>query len=479
MTDDTAGPPGERRTNGDAGDAGNGGGAEDPQAWWSRPGSDAWSGPERSAGTSGSAWPPAQDNPSGYPPEQGYPGEQRYPQEQGYPLAPYPGAAPSDFDGRGPRRRGPSLGALIGVGLAIALLAGSLGGALGLLAASQREDRTTTQPVEGVSLGAAPQGDVDRAPDSVAGVAGTVLPSVVSIVVQGGGQQGTGSGFVLTEDGFLLTNNHVVAAAGEGGGIEVSFGDGEQAEAEIVGRDSGYDLAVLKIDARNLTPLPLGSSEDVQVGDPVIAVGSPLGLVGTVTSGIISAKERPVTAGGSVGDASYINALQTDAAINPGNSGGPLVNLDGEVVGVNSAIASLGGSPGGPGSPGIAGSIGLGFAIPIDQARRTAEQIIRTGEAVRPFIGANLDPRFPGQGALILAEPTENGALPLVPGGPAELAGLQAGDIIIAIDGDRVRGSNEVIVDIRSRVPGDEVTITVLRDGQEIDLPVVVGEAPG
>ncbi len=300
-----------------------------------------------------------------------------------------------------------------------------------------------------------------------------MLPSVVSIVVQGGGQQGTGSGFVLTEDGFLLTNNHVVEAAAEGGAIEVSFGDGEQAEAEIVGRDSGYDLAVLKIDARNLTPLPLGSSEDVQVGDPVIAVGSPLGLAGTVTSGIISAKERPVTAGGSVGDASYINALQTDAAINPGNSGGPLVNLAGEVIGVNSAIASLGGSAG------IAGSIGLGFAIPIDQARRTAEQIIRTGEAVRPFIGANLDPRFPGQGALILEEPTENGALPLVPGGPAELAGLQAGDIIIAIDGDRVRGSNEVIVDIRSRVPGDEVTITVLRDGQEIELPVVVGEAPG
>lgn len=372
-------------------------------------------------------------------------------------------------------RRGPSTAVLLAVGLAIALVAGALGGALGLVAADRSTDTPQQQGTsfDGSSLGAAAEGPTDRAPESIAGVAGAVLPSVVSISVEGQGQQGTGSGFILTAEGLIVTNNHVVAPGADGGDIQVSFADGRRVPARIVGRDAGYDLAVLQVDAQNLPPLALGSSESIQVGDPVIAIGSPLGLSGTVTTGIISAKDRPVTAGGQGGgDASYISALQTDAAINPGNSGGPLVNLAGEVVGVNSAIASVGaeGLGGGP-----TGSIGLGFAIPIDQARRTVEQLIQTGAAVRPVIGASLDGRFPGPGALISRETSPDGTPPLIPDGPAEAAGLRAGDVILEIDGEQVLGNEELIVAIRARVPGDEVVLTVQRGREELEVPVVLG----
>ena len=175
--------------------------------------------------------------------------------------------------------------------------------------------------------------------------------------------------------------------------MSLSFSDGTTTDAEVVGKSASYDLAVLRVDAKNLPALPLGNSDSVVVGDPVIAIGSPLGLSGTVTSGIISAKNRPVTAGEEGDDSSYINAIQTDAAINPGNSGGPLVNLDGEVIGVNSAIATVGQSLGGEG-----GNIGVGFAIPINQVRRTVEQIIDTGEAQFPIIGASLDGSYDGRG---------------------------------------------------------------------------------
>ena len=443
---------------------------EEPAPWWSRPEGDSWSGPPANH----QGQPPQ----AGQPPYQGqppYPQESPYGEPRHYASGP-PFGAPSAYgspssppDGR---RRGPATALLVVLAVTIAVIAGALGGALGLLAADQRTTTSSSGTFDGASLGAAPEGAVVRSPESVAGVSAKVLPSVVSIAVSGGGQQGTGSGFVLSADGLVITNNHVVEAASDSGEIEVSFADGEQVQATIVGRSAPYDLAVLRVDAQNLPPLPLGSSENVQVGDPVIAIGSPLGLAGTVTLGIVSAKDRPVTAGQGDSDDSYISAIQTDAAINPGNSGGPLVNLAGEVVGVNSAIATLGGSM----SSGPSGSIGLGFAIPIDQARRTAEQLIQGGVAVLPVIGALLDDRYTGEGAKI-AEGPANGTAPLTPGGPAEQAGVRPGDVILALDGKVVRGNEELIVAIRTRAPGDKVTLTVLRGDDEQEIAVVLGTA--
>ncbi len=296
-----------------------------------------------------------------------------------------------------------------------------------------------------------------RAPESVAGIAAQALPSVVTIATNGG----TGSGFVITEDGYVVTNHHVVAGAGPRG-VRVSLQDGREVSATVVGTSPAYDLAVLDVDLTGLTPLPLGDSAQVVVGDPVVAVGNPLGLEGTVTAGIVSAVDRPVTAGGQ-DEVSFINAIQTDAAINPGNSGGPLLDASGRVIGVNSSIATLGVSAG------QGGSIGLGFAIPINQARLTAEEIIADGEATFPVIGATLDVSS-GQGAVIAS---------VVPGGPAEGAGLLAGDLVTSIDGATVRTSEELIVAIRSRQPGDTVELTYERGGSEstitLDLDSSVG----
>ena len=224
-----------------------------------------------------------------------------------------------------------------------------------------------TRATASSGLVTAPAEAIGRPANSIAGVASQVLPSVVSLTVTGSAGSGTGSGFVIREDGYILTNNHVVAGAANGGRIVVTFADETSMRAEIVGRTPVYDLAVVKVDAGSLPVATLGNSDSLVVGDPVLAIGSPLGLSGTVTSGIISALDRPVTAGDAAGDLSFISAIQTDAAINPGNSGGPLVDLKGRVVGVNSSIATL--------SQGVsqAGSIGLGFAIPISQAARIAE----------------------------------------------------------------------------------------------------------
>ena len=378
---------------------------------------------------------------------------------------------PVDTIGREPHeRRPPRLGVLVALAAVIALLAGTAGGAAGYLL-SEREDDSVT--VDGASLGTAPARSVERPAGSVPGVAAQVLPSVVQIKVETSEGGGTGSGFVVDDEGFIVTNNHVVADA-RSSGVTVSFSDGTTSEATVVGTSASYDLAVLKVDATGLAPLPLGNSDSVVVGDPVIAIGSPLGLSGTVTAGIVSAKDRPVTAGGRSDDSSFINAIQTDAAINPGNSGGPLVNLDGEVVGVNSAIATVGGSPLG----GQSGNIGVGFAIPINQARRTVEQLIDTGEAQFPIIGASLDSAYDGVGARIATE-TREGTPPLVPGGPAERAGLQRGDVIVAIDDKPVADGSELIVAIRSRNPGDQVILRVRRDGREQTIEVTLGSTKG
>ncbi|CAB5239578.1 unannotated protein [freshwater metagenome] len=295
---------------------------------------------------------------------------------------------------------------------------------------------------------------IERAPNSVAGIAARVLPSVVSIstVTSTGG--GTGSGFIIDENGYILTNNHVVQdAATSDGTITVTLNDGTEFKGKIIGRDAAYDLAVLKISATKLPAMQFGDSDKVAVGDAVLAVGSPLGLSGTVTLGIISAKDRAVTAGESGGTSSFINALQTDAAVNPGNSGGPLVDSTGAVIGVNSAIASLGIS-----QTTQSGSIGLGFAIPINQARKTASQLIKTGKATYPVIGVSVDMGFTGEGAKI-----SNVSGSIMSGGPAQKAGLKAGDVIVGLDNKTISSAEELIVYVRSKSVGDRVSVKYLR----------------
>ena len=324
----------------------------------------------------------------------------------------------------------------------LALVAGLLGGILG-------GDATKGLISSGVNL-VSSTSTIERTPDSVAGIAARVLPSVVSIETMSKDGGGSGSGFVIDPNGYLLTNNHVVADALT---IKVILNDGREFAAKILGRDESYDLAVLKIKVTGLKALQFGDSDKVQVGDSVVAFGSPLGLSGTVTQGIISAKDRPVTAGDENSSTSFISALQTDAAINPGNSGGPLVDATGAVIGVNSAIASLGSSLGSQ-----TGSIGLGFAIPINQARKTADQLIRDGKATYPVIGVLVDMNATSGGALI-----SDKASAILAGGPADKAGLKPGDLITAIDGIKINTPEELIIQIRTHNVGDEVTITYLR----------------
>jgi putative serine protease PepD len=350
--------------------------------------------------------------------------------------------------------------AVAAVALVVGVLGGLAGGALQDELSSQRG--TIDNGLDGVRTQTAAPLDADNG--SVPAVAQALLPSTVQIVAGAEGQGGraTGSGFVLDREGHVVTNNHVVASAVENDGpLVVIDHEGERHEATVVGRSSVYDLAVLDVDgAESLEPAALGASQVLHVGDPVIAFGAPLGLSQTVTSGIVSALNRPVTTSGeSDDDSSYINAVQTDAAINPGNSGGPLVNLAGEVVGVNSAIATNGGVAG------EAGNIGVGFAIPIEQVRTTVDQILRTGEAEYPVIGAQV--RTGG-------EPDSEGATitEVMPDTPAERAGLKKDDVITAVGDQPVSDGIALIVAIRTHLPGETVTMSVLRGGEEQTVEV-------
>ncbi|MFC8533790.1 trypsin-like peptidase domain-containing protein [Streptomyces sp. NPDC057249] len=422
------------------------------------------------AGTNGAGIPSAeeaafQQQPAAHPPA---------PQWQSYdpwgaprqPLVTQPG--PPLPDGRRKNRRG----ALLIGALLLALVAGGIGGGIG--AYIERNGGLTS-----IEL---PQDERDgggRAPDSVAGIAASALPSVVTLHVSGATESGTGTGFVLDDRGHILTNNHVVAPAGSAGEITVTFSGGETATAEVVGKDSGYDLAVVKVSGvSGLKPLPLGNSDNVQVGDPVVAIGAPFDLSNTVTSGIISAKDRPITAGGEKGDGSdvsYVNALQTDAPINPGNSGGPLVDTDAHVIGINSAIRAA--DSGSAGEGGQAGSIGLGFAIPINQGKLVAEQLINTGKATHPVIGVTLDMKYNGDGAKVGG--STQGSSPVTAGGPADKAGIEADDVITEVDGKRVHSGEELIVKIRSHRPGDRLELTVSRGGKDLSITLTLGSATG
>ncbi|MFJ3500998.1 MULTISPECIES: trypsin-like peptidase domain-containing protein [unclassified Streptomyces] len=361
--------------------------------------------------------------------------------------------------------------------LVFALITGVIGGGIG--AYVERNGGIST-----VELPQAAAEDTGRAPDSVAGIAASALPGVVTLHVKGGGSSGTGTGFVLDTRGHILTNNHVVDGARSSADISVTFSTGETARAKLVGKDTGYDLAVVQVTGvSGLKPLPLGNSDSVRVGDPVVAIGAPFDLSNTVTSGIISAKERPITAGGEKGDGSdisYVDALQTDAPINPGNSGGPLLDSKARVIGINSAIRAAGGS-GGDGEGGGTsqpGSIGLGFAIPINQGKRVAEELIKTGKAAHPVIGVSLDMQYDGDGARV-GEKGKDGTASVTPGGPAAEAGLRPGDVITKVDGQRVHNGEELIVKIRAHRPGDRLELTLNRDGKELTKTLTLGSSQG
>ncbi|MFD7469601.1 trypsin-like peptidase domain-containing protein [Streptomyces tendae] len=372
------------------------------------------------------------------------------------------------------RRRRPAAKVLVGGALLIALVSGGIGGAVGAHLERNGGMGTVELPQAGPEA-------AERDPDSVAGIAARALPSVVTLHVSGSEAAGTGTGFVLDDRGHILTNNHVVEPAGSGGEITVTFNSGDTAEAEVVGRDSGYDLAVVKVKGvTGLTPMPLGNSENVHVGDPVVAIGAPFDLAGTVTSGIISAKERPITAGGEEGDASdvsYVDALQTDAPINPGNSGGPLLDARGRAIGINSAIRSAD-SGSAESDGGQAGSIGLGFAIPINQGKRVAEELINTGRATHPVIGITLDMNYTGDGARVSAKDSDGGPA-VTTGGPGAKAGIKPGDVITAVDGQRVHSGEELIVKTRAHRPGDRLELTLERDGKETKVSLVLGSSGG
>ncbi|MFF8783844.1 trypsin-like peptidase domain-containing protein [Streptomyces sp. NPDC015125] len=379
---------------------------------------------------------------------------------QGGPLAPSP------YDRR--RRRRP----LVAGAVALALLAGAIGGGIG--AYVERYGG-----INDIRLPQSAGDEAGRRPDSVAGIAQTALPGVVTIHVRGSAEQGTGTGFVLDRQGHILTNNHVVQPAGSGGEISVTFSGGQTAKAKVVGQDGGYDLAVVQVEGvTGLRPLTLGNSDSVQVGDPVVAIGAPFDLANTVTSGIISAKQRPITAGGEKGDGSdvsYVDALQTDAPINPGNSGGPLVDAKARVIGINSAIrAADSGSGLGGGAQG--GSIGLGFAIPINQAKRVAEELINTGRATHPVIGVTLEMEYAGDGARV-GEHSKSGKQPVTPGGPGAKAGIKPGDVITTVDGSPVHSGEELIVKIRSHRPGDTLALTLRRGGKDRSVRLSLGSS--
>ena len=389
------------------------------------------------------------------------------------PAAPAPGAtAPAPHPAAPPRRpeaRRRSSAPVVLAALVAGLIGGLGGGVLAqtlqLDSPAPTEETTSVELPEPVPVSAAPDG-------SVQALSRAVLPSVGLVSVGPDGSIGQGSGFVIREDGYVLTNHHVIRPASVGGAqITVELPGHEPLAAEVVGSDPAYDIAVLKVEQDGLVPLPFADPDAVEVGQTVVAVGAPLGLDSTVTAGIVSALDRPVVAGED-GAVSYINAIQTDAAINPGNSGGPLLDLAGNVVGVNSAIAQMPSSASAP-----AGSIGLGFAIPAEQAERTATQLIETGTSQHPVMGVHIDLLYTGDGARVLTE-GQDGVPPVIPGGPAEAAGVRPGDIIVSVEGTRIRDAQHLLVELRSHMVGDTVEM-VLRgaDGQERTVHIVLSGA--
>lgn len=380
------------------------------------------------------------------------------------PYDPYRGA-PQPLPGQ-PAQKRSRAGALTVGAVAVALVSAGIGGGVATLVAGGGQSPSSSIGGAAPSIPAAslPAGSVEQ-------VAAKVVPSVVKLETDMGRASEEGSGVILSSDGLILTNNHVVAAAGQGGPgaqTKVTFSNGRSAPFTVVGTDPSSDIAVVRAQGvSDLQPITIGSSSDLRVGQDVVAIGSPLGLEGTVTTGIISALNRPVAAGGDARNQSTVlDAIQTDAAINPGNSGGALVNMNGELIGVNSAIATLGADAG---PQAQSGSIGLGFAIPVDQAKRIADELIKNGTAAHASLGVQVGNDAAVDGARIVE---------VMAGGAAEAAGLPSGVVVTKVD-DRVIGSADALVAaVRSRAPGDQVTLTYLDpSGQPQTVDVTLGKA--
>ncbi|MPZ66993.1 MAG: PDZ domain-containing protein [Pseudonocardiaceae bacterium] len=385
------------------------------------------------------------------------------PQGQDPYYGPGAGGGPPNQEGqaRTPAPRRGRMSVLAGV---LALLIGALGGAIGGAVGYNLADGGGSTDT---SLGQEQSGNeqpVDLPAGSPARVAQEVLPSVAQLRVDGGQAEGEGSAVALSADGLLLTNNHVVAPAAGGGEITADFQNGREIPVSIVGRAPSFDLAVVRAQGMNdLVPAELGSSRNVVVGQEVLAIGSPLGLSGTVTSGIVSSLDRPVSAGGpETGQDTVLNAIQTDAPINPGNSGGPLVDMQGRVIGINSAIASAGRT---------GGSIGLGFAIPIDQAERVAQELIADGVANQALLGVTVPVNLPDAGGAPVQEVTSGSA--------AAEAGIQPGSVITRVDDRVIESGNGLVATIRSYPPRSQVELEVRGAGGDTrTVQVTLGSQP-
>ena len=377
-------------------------------------------------------------------------------------TATFPGGPPAAAP---PRRAGRLRLGLAGL-VAGALIGGGAGAGVATL---------VDEPAARSGTAAAAQNVVIENPETATtatAAAAKAAPSVVTVYVSSSSGSGSGSGVVLTADGFVLTNNHVVAGeGGNGGTVQVRTADGSLYDASVVGTDAAFDLAVLRLDgAENLTPATFADSDDVQVGDVAVAIGAPLGLSNTVTDGIISATGRAVATGSTQDDATVIDAIQTDAAINPGNSGGALVNGAGEVVGINTAIATV--ASGASGSQSQSGNIGVGFAIPGNTAQRVAKEIMANGSATRAVLGVRAQPDADGQNREVGA-----GAeiVRVEPHSAAADAGLQPGDVVTAVGDRPVTTSTELTAAVRSQAPGEDVTLTVRRGGESRTVDVTLG----
>ncbi|GGL34076.1 trypsin-like peptidase domain-containing protein [Phycicoccus endophyticus] len=406
------------------------------------------------------------------------------------PAAPPPPSGPAGSAGSSGSPATPSSGTgrrrvaeLVGVAVLAALL--SSGGTYAATRLGDDGASTTSTASSTTQLGrgtdTAPVEQADASAPDWAATADAVAPSVVAITATLSNGEAQGSGVIIDSSGHVVTNNHVVSGAQS---LQVTLSDGRTFSAQVKGTDSSTDLAVITIDnaPSDLTPIAMGDSDELEVGDPVMAVGNPLGLAGTVTTGIVSALNRPVTTeseseqqdpfnGGYQQQQSepvVTNAIQTSAAINPGNSGGALVNASGQLVGINSSIASLGSSSS------QSGSIGIGFAIPVTEVRSIAEQLIDTGTAQHAYLGV-----YPQDGTASDGSATRAGAeiAQVESGTPAEKAGLQKGDVIIALDGDPVDSAESLVGYVREQSVGSTVTLTVLRDGESIEVKATLAAA--
>jgi putative serine protease PepD len=387
---------------------------------------------------------------------------------------------PPHTPGRRPARR-PGWGGVVGVGVGAAILSSLL--TAGIVLQTQDDPVSTVAGTTSQSTVKAPVSSSTASQPDWGAVAKAVEPSVVSVQVTSQSASGEGSGVILDKTGRIVTNNHVVSGAGSDAKIQVVLNDGRTYPATVLGTDSSTDLAVIKLDnpPNDLTPAVLGDSSSVGVGDPVMAVGNPLGLAGTVTTGIVSATDRPTTTQAesqdptqTQGENVVTNAIQTDAAVNPGNSGGALVDAQGRVIGIPSSIASLS-SGSAFGQSGQSGSIGLGFAIPVDEVKDVSSQLIKNGSVSHAWLGVT-----PDDGTVTADGATRDAAVikQIVAGAPAAKAGLKVGDAVIKVDGETVNSALSLVGQLRERQTGASVTLTVVRDGKASDIQVVLGTRP-